>query len=206
MSPKENSKTSDSGLTTASQIAIGVLVGLLLGIGGTFFTLQGRIAKLEGIVQTLQSTEQTPQTNQQPGRTPSRPEVEIRELIVMIEDLQRSEVKESQNEFINFSYDDLERFKDNKVAERAALSLKTDPRFLDVVHAIRKADPSSRSTLLRVADKPLRKTWGELGRVTTEGQTDAGQEAEKLIAKSVLELVRELIGLPEGEFLRLYDG
>jgi len=205
MSTNKNARTSDSRLTTAMQVAIGVLVGLLLGIGGTFFTMQGRIAKLEGIVQTLQSTGQTPQTNPQIAKAQTRPEAKIGELITIIEELQRSEVKQSQNEFINFSADDLEHFKNNKVAEGAALSLKTDPHFLDVVSAIRKADPSSRSTLLRTADKPLRKTWRELGRITTEGQTDAGQEAEKFIAKSVLELARELVGLTDDEFLRLYD-
>jgi hypothetical protein len=36
--------------------------------------------------------------------------------------------------------------------------------------------------------KDTKKTWAELGEITIEGQTDAGQQAEKMIAQAVVEL------------------
>ncbi|MDP6420784.1 MAG: hypothetical protein QF672_05595 [SAR202 cluster bacterium] len=55
------------------------------------------------------------------------------------------------------------------------------------------------------ADKPLRRTWAELGRVSREGQTEAGQEAERMTATAIVNLVKELVILPQDGFGALYD-
>jgi hypothetical protein len=36
-----------------------------------------------------------------------------------------------------------------------------------------------------------KKTWAELGQITSKGQTTAGQKAEKMIASAVADLIKE---------------
>ena len=129
------------------------------------------------------------------------------QLITIIKEQQRKNVKESWGELAYqcFTDDDLARFIKNKRIEQIIESLKRDPNFLDVVSAIRQMKPSERKKLLHAADKPLRPTWAELGRISREGQTEAGQEAEKMIATAIVKLVKELVNMPEAEFLALYD-
>jgi len=65
--------------------------------------------------------------------------------------------------------------------------------------------PGKRSALLTSADKPLRPTWAEIGRVSKKGQTEKGQVAEKMIATATVDLVKRLVGLSEDEFVVLYN-
>ena len=129
------------------------------------------------------------------------------ELISIVQEQQRKNVKESLGELAHqcFTDNDLARFVRNKTTERITDSLSGDPEFLDVVLAIRKMELSKRKNLLISADKPLRPTWAEPGRISREGQTEAGQDAEKRIATAIVSLVEELVSMPEAEFLSLYN-
>lgn len=187
-----------------AQIVTAVVAGAILGIGSTFFVLQGRISKLEGIVEQLKSNIPQPTSSAvSPQPSGANPE----ELISIIQEQQRKNVKESWGELAHqaFTDDDLTRFVQNKTAERITNSLKRDPHFLDVVFAIRKMEPGRRLELLISADKPLRLTWAQLGRISREGQTEAGQEAERMIATAIINLVKELVSMPEAEFIGLYN-
>ncbi len=56
------------------QVIVGIVIGALVGIAGTFFALQGRISKLEGIVDQLKgSSQQTTSGESQPKRYPAWP-------------------------------------------------------------------------------------------------------------------------------------
>lgn len=202
-SSEHSGMTKHSNRINWSQIFVGVVVGALLGIGGTFFGLQGRISKLEGIVEQFRADTQQPKPSAIPRSTNAKPE----ELISIVQEQQRKNVRESYGELAHqcFTEDDLTRFVQTTTTERITGSLKRDPRFLDVVLAIRDMEPGERSTLLISADKPLRPTWAELERISREGQTEAGQEAEKMIATAIVTLVKELVKMPEAEFLGLYD-
>ena len=38
------------------QVIVGIVIGAIVGMAGTFFVLQGRISKLEGIVDQLRGS------------------------------------------------------------------------------------------------------------------------------------------------------
>lgn len=193
------------------QIISGTVIGVILGIGGTLLIQERRIAILETKIENLKSqiTQPSLGTQQQDVKTLSQPELKAKpeELIAIIQEQQRKNVKESWGEstYQCFTDNDLSRFVQNRIAESVVNSLRRDPKFLDVILSIRKMEPGKRLDLLISADKPLRRTWAELGRISREGQTVAGQEAEKMIAKEIVNLVKKLVSLPEAEFLALYQ-
>lgn len=193
------------------QIIAGIIIGAILGIGGTLLIQERRTTRLETQVENLKSqiNQLSSSTQQQEPKTlpPQELKAKPEELISIIQEQQRKNVKESWGELAHqcFTDNDLARFVQNKTTEQITESLKRNPEFLDVVLAIRQMEPSKRKTLLISADKPLRRTWAELGRISREGQTEAGQEAERRIATAIINLVKELVNMPEAEFLALYN-
>lgn len=184
-------------------VAIGVIAGTVLGIGSTFFLLTGKVAHLEAEVDALR---------QQPapsggGRTASEgtPTANPNDLVALIQGEQRALVRESSSEEKSqcFSEDDLAAFEKGNVVPQLVARLRGDGKFTALVSAIRSQPAYDRAQLLEAADAPLHQTWAQLGHVGRDGQTDAGQHAEKEIATAIVGLVRDLVRLPEGEFRRL---
>jgi hypothetical protein len=64
-------------------------------------------------------------------------------------------------------------------------------------------DATKRQNLLDRASTTYKQTWAEMGKVGPEGQTDAGQTAERLIAEAVVEKVKELLKKPDAELRKL---
>jgi len=192
-------------------IITGIIIGTILGIGGTLIILRERVTRLETQVENLKSqiNQPSPTTQRHESKTLPRrePKNKPEKLISIIQEQQRKNVKESWGELAHqcFTDDDLARFVQNRRIEQITESLKRNPEFLDVVLAIRQMEPSERKKLLISADKPLRPTWAELGRISREGQTEAGQKAEKMIATAIVKLVKELVNMSEAEFLALYN-
>jgi Domain of unknown function (DUF4145) len=110
----------------------------------------------------------------------------------LIKGQQRLHVRESYGEAGHecFTDEDLRRFRQGEEAERIAGAMRGDSRFRAVLAAIRELPPVDRHLLLEGCRKPLRRTWAELGAITREGQTEAGQEAELLIATAIVALVK----------------
>lgn len=201
---RQNGKTPALARGSWTQILIGVAVGAILGAGSTFFALQGRVSRLEGMAEQLRSGRNAIE----PAKPSARPSAaNPDELVSIIHEQQKLHVKESWGELASqcFTDNDLTRFIEAKSAERIATALKRDPRFLDVVLAIRQMEPGKRGALLIAADKPLRPTWAELGGISRDGQTEAGQKAEQIVASAIVALVRELVGMSDERFLRLYN-
>jgi hypothetical protein len=117
------------------------------------------------------------------------------EIISFIHRKQRRHVRESWGELANecFTRADLEKFERTSTAAKIAASLNRDPKFREVVVAIGELDANSRTELLTRANRPLRRTWAEIGRITRKGQTEAGNQAEQLIASAIVTLVEELL-------------
>ncbi len=185
-------------------IFVGVVVGAFIGGGSTFFVQQGRISKLEGRMDQLTSgTQQLGPSAPTRHSTGAKPE----QLILIIQEQQSENVRESYGELAHqcFTDDDLTRFVQTKTPETITDSLKRDPQFLDVVLAIRVMQPGQRAELLKSVNRPLRPTFGALGRISREGQTEAGQKAEVMIAGAIVNLVKELVNMPEAEFFGLYE-
>ena len=193
-----------------THIIEGVVIGVILGVAGTWLIQERRITKLE--TQVDQLNKEIERIN--PGIGYSEPKTETsqkysvkpEQLISIIQKQQRENVKESWGKQENqcFTSSDLDRFTQNQTPRRITESLKNDPEFLDVVAVIRTMEPGAQMKLLQAADKPLRPTWEELGRTSREGQTETGQEAERMIATAIVDLTKELIKLPEDRFKELY--
>lgn len=191
-----NNKTRTSMSTT---VLAGIVLSAVTGTAAYFWGLNGRVIRLETIQENRGKQEATPAAKPEAAK----PE----ELVSIIQEQQKAQVKESsgQQEWQCFTEDDLKRFVDNKKLDSITEQLKHTPRFLNVVLGVRLMEPGHRAELIRSADKPLRPTWSQLGRISPEGQTDSGQNAEKMIASAIVRLVKELIKLPEDKFLRLYN-
>ena len=193
------------------QVIAGIVIGTILGIGGTIIALRERITRLETQIDNLkeQIHQTSPTILHQESKTlsPQEPKTKPEKLISIIQEQQRKNVKESWGELAHqcFTDDDLAHFVQSKRTEQITESLKRNPDFLDVVSAIRQMKPGERKKLLISADKPLRPTWSELGRISREGQTEAGQKAERMIATSIVNLVKKMVNMSEAEFLELYN-
>jgi hypothetical protein len=122
-------------------------------------------------------------------------------LIDLIQQLQHEHVRDSFGVQAGqcFTDKDLARFKADRVTAELVGQLKDDKDFLAIVDSIRGMGSAERTKLLDRAQQTYKKTWAELGydpatsppAKLREGQTDAGQEAERSIAEAVVELVRQ---------------
>jgi ribosomal protein S18 len=138
--------------------------------------------------------------------SPSLPQPEL--LIIIIKREQHDNVRESYGEQRgqNFSEEDFARFvKEGKVAD-ITVHLKTDREFLDVVLAIKRMPASDRQKLLDKGSSTHKQTWSEIGKISPEGQTDAGQKAERKIAEAIVNLVKELSSLSDEAIRKLQTG
>ena len=125
-------------------------------------------------------------------------EVRGSDLRSIIEAQIKGNVRESYGELAgqNFSDVDLDRFTRDKVPDRIAASLRSDPRFLDAVEKVRAMSPDDRAAYLKRCRQPLRKTWAQLGEITPKGTTEAGQRAEIAIASAITDLAENLLAAP----------
>jgi hypothetical protein len=132
----------------------------------------------------------TPTPTQTPTRLLPKPHI----LIEIIVKKQQENVRESYGEAAgqNFSDQDLREFIRKEVPAQISRELKTDSEFLEVVLVIKHMDPIERQKLLNEGLNKYKRTWAQMGRIDREGQTEAGQTAEKMIAKTIVDLVKDL--------------
>jgi uncharacterized membrane protein YuzA (DUF378 family) len=135
--------------------------------------------------------------------TPTLPKPET--LIEIIVKEQRDNVRESFGELRgqNFSVEDLQNFKKTGKLKAILARLKTDSEFLDVVLAIKRMPATERQKLLNKAENTYKPTWEQMGKVDRTGQTTAGQDAERMIAEGIVNLVKELSTKSDDEIRKL---
>jgi hypothetical protein len=105
-------------------------------------------------------------------------------------------ISEGPEDYQCFTWEDLKESKASNVPAMVASTLRNDPEFLAVVDQIRQMTAADRNRLLHRASLTCKPTWARLGRITPEGQTVAGQQAELLLARAIVGLVRELLSNP----------
>jgi len=120
-------------------------------------------------------------------------------LIALIKQQQRVHVRESWGEwdYQCFTWDDLRWFQKEDVPAEITKKLAKDAKFAAIVRGIKEMKPAERNKLLKRASRTYKPTWAQLGRITRAGQTDAGQEAERLIAGAIVQLVTRTLGRPQ---------
>jgi hypothetical protein len=194
------------------QILIGLFVGAILGIVGTYFAVNRKIAVLEVQVQQLiveknvSANSMNPkQTTDKAKSTEALSDVKPQDLIIIIEEKQDRYVRKSFGVELgqNFSDDDLKVFEKNNTALGIANDLIHDSRFKKVVLVIKEIDQVARMELLNSAEKPLHQTWAQMGKIGPEGQTEAGQLAEIQIAKAIIAKVKYLLQRSHEEITNL---
>ncbi len=187
------------------QVFVGILVGAILGIVGSFLRYESRIAVLEDRLQRASKIEDVQPTTEH-ERAILTNFAEPHRLLELIAIEQKNNIKESFGTLAHqcFTNEDLETFKENKVADRIMNRLGKDKEFLSIVMAVKAMNPADRQDLLDSAIRPLRPTWREIGEVSNKGQTEAGQAAEILIAERIVMAVRQLIKKPNEELNALY--
>lgn len=202
-----------------TQIVIEVAAGIILGLGATLFWLLPELASMKEQVATLkdevatlrqnkeqiqsQPTQNSSNTIPEPIRS-ARVKPELLAEIIM--EQQRKNIKESYGEqaYQCFTDEDLRQFVQNETPQKVTDALKWDNRFIDLVLAIKDMNPSDRQKFLNSCLRPLRQTWAQLGRISPEGQTEAGQRAEMMIATSIVDLAKNLVSLSVEDIKKLY--
>lgn len=122
-------------------------------------------------------------------------------LVEKIQELQALYVRASYgvNAGECFTDVDLKTFKDNGVPRRIAQELGNHTDFTCIINTLRNMTPQNRASVLRAAAKTYKLSWDELGmnpaatsrEQLKTGQTNAGKEAEMLIAQAIVGLVNE---------------
>lgn len=113
-------------------------------------------------------------------------------------------IKENQNRYIKlstgyFDYNcftdiDLNNFHSNEVPKQIADKLQSDSKFLALVMVIKNLSSDQWEKLKSEALLIYRPTFGDVGGVKTDGsaQSVAGQQAEKIVAETIVNLVSEI--------------
>jgi hypothetical protein len=137
-----------------------------------------------------------------PSPSPT-PTIDPEQLVRKIKQLQKEYVQDSTGLEAGecFTDDDLNQFNADKKTAEIVAGLQKDKDFTALLAAIRGMTPARRGELLDRALDTYRRTWLELhlnpktasAERLREGQTDAGMRAEKLIAKTVVDFVKEKI-------------
>ncbi len=209
-----NSETKHGWPINWPQVICSVLVGAILGIGATLFTTTDRIAKLEGRL-AEQAKSNTGEDIQKKATENSgsiqlglekQSDLNPEELVNIIKEQQKSYVKESRGESSSesFTIEDLAQFDKSKTLATIINQLKRDNRFIDIVLSVKQMKPSKRQELLLRCSQIARPTWKQLGKISPDGQTEAGQKAEKQIASAIVDLVKNLIRQSDEDIKKLY--
>jgi hypothetical protein len=190
-----------------AQIIGALVVGILLGIGGSLILQGQKIAKLETQIEELNKSRALVPPHEEPNDEHIQSQVNPEDLIKIIKDQQASYVKESWGTegYQCFTDVDYNNFINSKIPEKVLINLKKDNKFIDVVLAIKQMPSSKWQELKELCLKTYKPTWAEQGSISRSGQTDAGQKAEKMIAQTVVKLVVELLNKTDDDIKKLYS-
>lgn len=137
-----------------------------------------------------------------PVPTPT-PQVKPNGLVEKIKQIQREYVQDSTGTEAGqcFTDNDFKQFISDRKTAKIVERLQKDNDFKALLNAIKDMNPEQRADLLDRALNTYRKAWSELrlnpntasADKLREGQTEAGMKAERLIAQTVVDLVKKMI-------------
>jgi len=119
------------------------------------------------------------------------------DLISVIKYYQDEHVRKSYGTYAYqcFTNDDYNSFRNDKVTDKIEIELKKSRLIDKLVKEIGKSEDTERDELLNRALVTYQPTWSELGRISGEGQTVAGQQAQKDIAFTIVNLIKDELGI-----------
>jgi hypothetical protein len=92
-----------------------------------------------------------------------------------------------------FTDEDLAKFEENNTTMKLKNYLQNSKDFRNLVKNIVDMNQNDRTELFSEARNTYKPTFTEIGKVSSAGQTDAGQKAEKEIANTIVDLTDSLI-------------
>jgi len=131
---------------------------------------------------------------------------DINDIVELIERLQKKYVRESYGELAHQCFTDIDyqAFTMDKRPQKIANKLKGNRKFMEAVLALKAMPEEERAQFISGCRRPLRKTWAQIGRISREGQTVAGQRAEIDIANAVADTVLNLLNLSNEEIFTVF--
>lgn len=130
--------------------------------------------------------------------TNGRSEKEAENLMTkIIKEQQRIFVRDSYGESATecFTWEDLDRFKQENNIAKVQRNIAESGKFSDLIDMLVELPERRRNDVYQVGRYIFKKTWAELGEITAEGQTDAGQKAEKMIADAIVAYAKQQVQL-----------
>lgn len=112
----------------------------------------------------------------------------------IIKNEQAKYVRESYGESAAqcFTWDDLNTFQENGIVKLIEHRLEKDEQFISQVKSMSGTPARKKRELFSELEQIYKPTWAQLGRIAREGQTDAGQIAEKMISSTIVKLIKRL--------------
>lgn len=112
---------------------------------------------------------------------------------------QRSEVWTGGNEYSGcYTWDHRNEFLRKDGLEKLTEKAKMKKDFKMGVIALKRLPTDKQNEILRIWSKPIDPTWRQTGKIG-KGTTEAGQLTERDIAKTLTNLVREMLKLSDEE-------
>ncbi len=98
-----------------------------------------------------------------------------------------------------FTWDDSAYFKATQIPAKIKNDLTKDASFIDLIVSLKQMPAHIWPSLRQKGLRTFKPTWSQLGKISCEGQTDAGQIAEKAVAGAVVRAADKLIKKSEKE-------
>lgn len=184
-----------------------VFITAIVSIGSTFFALNVKMAQLE---EKINSIKENPGINQVTHNLSQQAdsivnEVHPSDLQAIIKSKQSQKVKTSYDDYNCFTDIDLQNFIKNKTSDQAVNELMEDNSFIYLIISIKSMNPTDRQTLLTTSSAIVKPTWANQPSPSSEGQTEAGHEAELLIAKAIVSKIKEMVVLSDDDLKKKYQ-
>lgn len=109
-------------------------------------------------------------------------------LVNIIRGKQKRYVRESWGERASecFTDRDLDKFLSDQIPKKVVAELATDTSFQGLVKTVHDLPPPQQDEILERGTFTYKPTWAQIGKIDRSGQTEAGQQAEKEIAKAIV--------------------
>jgi hypothetical protein len=115
-------------------------------------------------------------------------------LDAFVKSVQHSLVRTSIDEQNCFTWDHLAFLQKEIDSGELAQFVERGPDFKAVCKALKRLSPDEREEVYNNALQISRPTWAEQGFIGPPGQTEAGQQADVLVGRLVVELVQRRVG------------
>jgi hypothetical protein len=211
---RNNNDSSSLSNVDFKHIVIALGTALVIGLISTV-VLQGK--KVAAMEERINSTSETLRTNiavsENKKAVLEKAIAEVvspeKQLIATIENYQARYIQKSTGteEYNSVTSEDLARFYDRKTPKKIKDRLSEDTEFLGLVLALKELSPQSWGKIKSSALDVYKPTYSEVGGAQPDGsaQTEAGQEAEKLVSETIVDLASKLKRKDKTEIIEMID-